>query len=229
MQQSTDLMQLMYSEAKEIDLIASKLSAEVLSLEQGFQSTLCEFISVDIFHQSDSILLQYSKIKEKSDIFLSFCSSFEVCVPNEFESLKMLEDCLKPILYCWDHFKEFKTQLDTISKLGWIHFRSNISRLENFCVYWEDRMKGLNCDSQVTLVSERVHSEIRSIRSILPALQFCTGIDFREVHWCDLLQGKLCLPKSVRLETLCCYHFLQRLDIMKEADFVEFIKFLNTR
>jgi hypothetical protein len=229
LQQSKDLMQLMDSEATEIVSIASKLSAAAHSLKDGLQSSFCGFNTDDMFHQSDSILLQYSKIKEKSEILLSFCSSFEVCVPDEFETIKMLDDCLKPFLHSWELFKEFKTQLDVMSQLSWIHFRFNLSKLEEFCGFWEERIKDFNCDSQAISVVGRVHSEINSLKKSLPALQHCTGLDFRDAHWCDVLQGKLSLPKTVRLETLCFYHFLQRLDIVNEDEFLEFVKLLNTR
>jgi hypothetical protein len=227
-QQLGDLVQLMSNESTEIVLIADKLSAELNSLKTDNKSSLFGDRSDAMLCQVDNILLQYSNIKEKSENLVLFCSSFGISIPSKFEKVANVGEDLKPFLSNWDLFKEYKTQLDTTAHQDWIHFRFNLSILEDFCGIWEDRMKSTDSSEHAPVI-EHICTEISSVRKSLPALKYCAGLEFRDAHWCDLLQGKLNLPKSVRLESLCCYHFLQSLDILIAPDFLEFVKFLNTR
>lgn len=56
-----------------------------------------------------------------------------------------------------------------------------------------------------------------------------TSFVLQEEHWSALLQGKLSLPKSVRLENLNVGHFLQRLEVLSDPSLLPFVKHLQAR
>jgi hypothetical protein len=62
-------------------------------------------------------------------------------------------------------------------------------------------------DNASALVIERICAEIISIRKALPALQYCSCVDFKDAYWCDLLQGRLNFLKNVKLDSIFCLHF----------------------
>jgi len=53
-------------------------------------------------------------------------------------------------------------------------------------------------------------------------------IQFQD-HWTELLQGKLRLPATVRLENLTAGHFLLVLDRLSDPSMVQFVKHLQSR
>lgn len=92
---------------------------------------------------------------------------------------------------------------------------------------WQDRVKEKFADGSHDFVTQHLQEQLERVRKALPALKYCRGEPFKDEHWGSLLQGKLQLPKGLRLESLTVGHFLSRLDVLAEPGTLTFVKHLQ--
>ena len=125
--------------------------------------------------------------------------------------------------------REYKGELEKIASQDWISFRTNIFALQDLVGAWQDKAKQRFAQGTHDFVTQHLLDEMERIKKALPALKYCRGDPFKEEHWGALLQGKLGLPKTIRLENLTAGHFLQRLDVLSDPQMLSFVKHLQAR
>jgi len=221
------IVQSLSNETRDIHRTAEEISSRLQAFKGSDMTSWCNDNLDESLKRVEETMEQYSKIKETTDKILSFCTAFGVETPN-FDNIARLEEELKPFSCHWELFKEYRFQLDVIARADWIRFRSNLVALEDFCATWESKIEQ-RAGNAPELLAKHIYAELQSIRNALPALKYCIGSSFKDAHWVEFLQGRLNLPKTVRLENLCCSHLLQCLEKIAEHDFLDFVKRLNSR
>lgn len=178
------------------------------------------FVSLDDWSQ------QFSDLRRKAGDLGDNCLAFAMPAPR-FDGLDATEADLLRTAASWQMLREYTEELDKLGVQDWISFRSNIFALQDLAGGWHDRVKEKFSDSSHDFVTQHLQEELERIKKALPALKYCRGEPFKEEHWGSLLQGKMMLPKAVRLENLTVAHFLSRLDLLAEPQTLSFVKHLQ--
>jgi hypothetical protein len=115
-----------------------------------------------------------------------------------------------------------------MSDEDWINF-TNIYQLQDFATKWAEKVKASFTRGSYDSVVEYIITNADRIKKSIPALKYCKSEAFKEDHWTELLQGKLQLPKDLRVEKLKVEHFLLKLDILMEPTTLTYVKNLQAR
>ena len=156
------------------------------------------------------------------------CGNFGMANPS-FLGLEQLQDDIGKTLESWDMLQAYMDEIQAVSETDWISFRNNMGALQDIAGNWMEKVKATYAAGKHDLVTKRLKEELEKLKSALPCLKFCNGSDFKEEHWVELLQGKLLLPKSVRLENLKVGDFLSALEKLAEPSLLQFVKQLQAR
>ncbi|CAM9185799.1 unnamed protein product, partial [Choristocarpus tenellus] len=172
---------------------------------------------------------QFQEHKGKAEALKENCTSFGMPVVR-FEGLEVIEEDLAACENSWGMYKEFSEELKALADQDWISFRQNVFALQDLGSKWGEKIKARLAEAQrADTVTEHVHKELERIRKATPALKYCRGEPFKEEHWSALLQGKLGLERSVRLENLMVGHFISALDRLADPSLLQFVKHLQSR
>ena len=182
----------------------------------------------DVFVKLDNFWAEFEDLKKQSDTLAANCINFGMNQPR-FDSLETVENDLTKTTSSWNMLREYTDELDKMATQDWISFRTNIFALEDFGKAWSEKLKEKFADNAHDIVTIHLTDQLENIKHAMPALKYCRGDPFKEDHWTELLQGKLRLPSSVRLENLTCGHFLLSLERLAEPSMVQFVKHMQSR
>ena len=182
----------------------------------------------EVFVKLDNFWAEFEDLKAQSSTLSSNCVNFGMKLPR-FGGLEVVEADLKSTSGSWNMLREYSEELDKMASQDWIGFRVNIFVLEDFGKAWAEKLKERFSENAHDIVTIHLTEQLDEIKRAMPALKYCRGEPFKEDHWTELLQGKLRLPSSVRLENLTCGHFLLVLDRLSEPSMVQFVKHLQSR
>ncbi|KAG5188873.1 dynein heavy chain, N-terminal region 2-domain-containing protein [Tribonema minus] len=159
------------------------------------------------------------------------CQSFGMPSPR-FEGMAVIAADIEGTASSWSLLKDYSTEVKTLTDQDWISFRANVYALQDFATAWGEKVRARMAEAQRSdAVTERLLQELEKIKRVMPCLKHCRGEPFKEEHWGALLQGKLGLDRSVRLENLTLGHFITgpALDKLADASLVQFVKHLQAR
>ena len=146
---------------------------------------------------------------------------------NEISSISVdIEKTIKSFAF----LRKYLVEREELARQYWIEFRANIFVLEEFCAKWNNCSKQLQekefgADFAVMVLEK----DVGCIQKSMSTLKLCRGDVFREDHWSELLQGKLELSKTVRIENLTIGHFLSVLDKLCNSEVLQFVGDLQSR
>lgn len=164
-------------------------------------------------------------ISNEADHIQEKCTNFNTVESINFSALDVVKQDVKRSTEGWHTIQEYKKELESLSEQAWIRFRDDISRLQSFCRKWESCLDSLKDNPRAT----KYLTDLSNISALAPVLKLCIGDCFREDHWAELLQGKLQLPQTVRVENLTLVHFITTRDILQQSSTLIFLKDLQSR
>jgi len=183
------------------------------------------FNDIEIVKSLDAFSQRLLVLRQEANNFQGTCTSFNIVELTDVSNLEVVKQDIERCTEDWYTIQDYNNELRTLSEQTWIYFRDDISRLQSFCQKWEPRLESLkdNQRGAIYLI------DLPNIRALIPVLKFCIGDDFREDHWAELLQGKLQLPQTVRVENLKLVHFITMRDILQHSGTLLFLKDLQSR
>jgi|Transcript_32459 dynein heavy chain 2 len=149
--------------------------------------------------------------------------------PPRFDGLAVVEDEIMHSAFSWCMLRDYLHDLKKLEEQDWISFRSDMHALHDLASAWGEKTKMRLVAGHTGAVMLHLSTRVEHIKASLPALKYCHGKDFKDEHWGALLQGKLGLPKELRLESLTVGHFTQKLDVLAEPSLLSFAKQLQTQ
>ena len=181
-----------------------------------------------VFAELDGWKQQFEEVSEKAQTLTESCASFDMPQPR-FDGLEGLEADINKTADNWEMLKEYTNEIDAMAETSWLDFRGNVFALQDLATAWAEKVKEKILAGEHSLVTDFLSEQLDQIKHAMPALKFCRGEPFGEDHWAELLQGKLGLPRDVKLVGLQVKHFLQSLTILMEPGTVTFVKQLQAR
>lgn len=168
----------------------------------------------------NSLSKDFSLLESEARLILETCHDFQIQAPD-LEVVNVLKDEVKSVQQRSHHLLEYSLSLDELRNKKWSSFQSNLSDLDDFVNKWSQVVK----DWDDTAPDSIIH-QLKMLESSIPALRHCRVDLFREDHWVELLQGKLRLPGSVRVDNLYFSHFMQSLEFLATPDAMKFTETL---
>ncbi|CAM9144794.1 unnamed protein product [Heterosigma akashiwo] len=181
-----------------------------------------------VFEALEDWNTQFGEIKNQADKLVENCRAFAMDLPR-FDGLDVVEEDITSTNESWGMLKAYQAELKELTDQDWISFRSNIFALSDLGTSWTEKVKERVAEGKHDLVTTHLLSEFDKIKKAGPALKYCRGDPFKEEHWSALLQGKLGMERSVRLENLTLGHFVGVLDKLADPALLQFVKHLQAR
>ena len=170
----------------------------------------------------------FEDLQRRAGALAENCANFGVAAPR-FDGLPALEEDLAATMGSWDMLKDFSDEERELGAGDWITFRANVFALQDFGTRWAERLGERYKDRSHDIVTEHLQAKVDGIKRAMPVLKYCRGDPFKEEHWTSLLQGKLGMPRGVRLENLTAQHFIDALDRLAEPGLLKYVKHLNAQ
>lgn len=180
-----------------------------------------------IFDSLDDWKRQFADLEGKTRKHVEGRLAFGMS-PASFVGLEELQHDLVNTAKSWDMLKEYMLEEKTISEEDWLSF-TNVYVLQDFAAKWADTLKAAFSRGSFDSVAEYIVTKVERIKKSIPALKYCKSDAFKEDHWTELLQGKLQLPKELRVDKLKVEHFLSKLEILMDPAILTFVKALQAR
>lgn len=180
-----------------------------------------------VFDSLDDWRKQFADLEARTNKHADSRQAFGMSIPR-FDGLDSLHEDIGSTTKSWDMLKQFTLEERKMSDEDWITF-TDIYVLQDFAVKWGDELKASFTRGSYDSVAEYIVTKVERIKKSVPALKYCKSDAFKEDHWTELLQGKLQLPKELRVEKLKVEHFLSRLEILMEPGTLSFVKNLQAR
>mmetsp|Transcript_13090 Transcript_13090/g.19605 ORF Transcript_13090/g.19605 Transcript_13090/m.19605 type:complete len:1676 (-) Transcript_13090:3005-8032(-) len=172
---------------------------------------------------------EFTRLNDDANDLTSQCAAFSVRGPQTDEISSISVDIEKTIK-SFAFLRKYLVEREELARQYWIEFRANIFVLEEFCAKWNNCSKQLQekefgADFAVMVLEK----DVGCMQKSMSTLKLCRGDVFREDHWSELLQGKLELSKTVRIENLTIGHFLSVLDKLCNSEVFQFVGDLQSR
>lgn len=223
------------SVAKLLQIDVTKLNNQVDSLKSRFNTAkpadsedFCLGAIIRVSETLGGVEDEFSKLKHDANELNSQCAAFSVCGP-QLDEINSIGRDLEKTIESFAFLKSYLREREELTRQNWIEFRANIFVLEEFLIKWsklsKEQQGGCGLDNAV-LVLEK---DLDCIHNSMETLKLCRGDAFREDHWSELLQGKLKLSKTLRVENLTCGHFLSVIDKLSNPDIFHFVTDLQSR
>ena len=212
----------------ELNVEIDKFSQRWLALKPKEMASWERDAVLKVFADLDGWKEALEKLEKSCTDLAESCESFGMATPS-FGGLEAVKEDVSATLASWGMLREYMDEIQTVSEQDWIGFRNNIFALQDIATAWMEKVKAAYAAGAHDLVTKRLKEELERVKLALPALKFCHGRDFKDDHWSQLLQGKLGLPKSVRLENLTVGHFLMALETLAQKSLFSFVKQLQAR
>lgn len=196
-----------------------------------FPANIEDWTRIRIDHVLSSLkstLDNFNTLKLECNKLTKCYKSYELNAPV-LDNIGDLESELEISNKVWLMVHKYMLQYEEICSKNWIQFRENIFDLDDFCKRWGNTVGDLNEKEQLNGAIVYLKKELEMLEKSLPSIKFCVGEPFREDHWGELLQGKLNLPRNLRLENLLCSHFMNSLKILSDPSMFDFLKSLYNR
>ncbi|KAJ1446203.1 dynein heavy chain and region D6 of dynein motor-domain-containing protein [Pelagophyceae sp. CCMP2097] len=187
------------------------------------------------FSDLDGWKSQVDEFKLRADELVENYVSFNMPVPPRFDGLEGVERQVTATSASWSMLREYEAEMDVVAAKDWISFRNDMFALQDIASRWADKIKDYfkaqaalgDADGAAVLV--HMSARLERVKAAAPTLKYCHGKDFKEEHWSRLLQGKLGLPREVKLETLTVAHFVACMDKLAEPALLPFVKQLQAQ
>jgi dynein heavy chain 2 len=182
-----------------------------------------------VFSSLEDWEFQFKELRGKADVLYENCASFDM-PPPRFEGIDVIAEDMKAMVQSWGMYREYSEELGAMASTDWIGFRSNVFALQDLAIAWDEKITKQMAETQkADVITEKLRKDIERIKKGMPCLKYCRGDPFKEEHWSALLQGKLGLDRTIRLENLTVGHFIGVMEKLADPNLLQFVKHLQAR
>ena len=182
----------------------------------------------DYFDLGDGLANLKVKINEVHDEVASVTDDNVATATNRelaLTKVEVIENEMEYFMKARNLAQAYSAELNALSAKMWICLRNDLSEISQFFVKWKKDIVQLNEAN----VEVGVFQNLEEIGSLVPILKYCTGELFKEVHWTELLQGRLQLSTDISIENLLFRHFIEANEILLQPCTIAYIEDLQTR
>lgn len=177
--------------------------------------------------ESDYFDLRESLAKLKAKINVVNGEAASIAVEElTLTELETIESEIELFIKARNLANVYSAEFNALSGRMWISLRNDLVKISQFIIKWKRDVAQLD---GVIDICNGDFQYLKEIGSIVPILKYCTGEDFKEVHWTELLQGRLQLSTAISIESLQFRHFIEAYEILLEPSSISYIEDLQNR